>query len=188
MDKRTDEAPAPGGREAWIHEALAQYERPLLAYAARFCRDRDRARDVVQETFLRLCRQDRAAVEERLREWLFTVCRNCALDVVRKEVRMNPLTDEHARTRGSAADIATHAVDREDSVRLVLERMDALPENQREALRLKFQHGLSYKEIARVTDASIGTVSWWIHAGLLALRERMAAGEAPGGGARGAEA
>ena len=194
MDTRTpdrDAPPRPGGD--WIHEALARYERPLLFYAARFCRDHERARDVVQETFLRLCKQRRDAVEERLREWLFTVCRNCALDVVRKEVRMNPLTAEQERARGSEPDSATRAVEQRDSVDRILDRMQSLPDNQREALQLKFQHGLSYKEIARVTETSIGTVSWLIHAGLNALRQRMASGttgacELPGGGTRGAEA
>ena len=188
----TDTPPADSGGD-WIHEALALYERPLLFYAARFCHDRERARDVVQETFLRLCKQRREAVEERLREWLFTVCRNCALDVVRKEGRVNSLTEEQERQRGSEPDSATHSVDTRDSVDHVLDRMQALPANQREALQLKFQHGLSYKEIARVTETSIGTVSWLIHAGLASLRERMARGgqlgvEMPGNGARGLEA
>ncbi|MCB9903829.1 MAG: sigma-70 family RNA polymerase sigma factor [Planctomycetes bacterium] len=185
----TDLPPGETGGD-WIHEALALYERPLLFYAARFCHDRERARDVVQETFLRLCRQRREAVEERLREWLFTVCRNCALDVARKEGRVNALTEEQERRRGSEPDSATRDVDVRDSVDHVLERMKALPDNQREALQLKFQHGLSYKEIARVTETSIGTVSWLIHAGLASLRERMVRSGQLGTGreARGLEA
>lgn len=188
-----NEAPPADAGGDWIHAALALYERPLLFYAARFCHDRERARDVVQETFLRLCKQRREAVEERLREWLFTVCRNCALDVARKEGRVNSLTEEQERRRGSEPDSATREVDTRDSVDRILESMQALPDNQREALQLKFQHELSYKEIARVTETSIGTVSWLIHAGLASLRERMARGgqlgaELPGQGARGLEA
>lgn len=185
MDSRltaTDKRPAQAGGD-WIDEALALYERPLLFYAARFCHDRERARDVVQETFLRLCKQQREAVEERLREWLFTVCRNCALDVMRKEGRVNAMTEAQEGLRETAADSATRAVDARDSVERILERMQALPENQREALQLKFQHGLSYREIANVTETSIGTVGWLIHAGLAALRERMA-----GQAVKGAEA
>jgi RNA polymerase sigma-70 factor (ECF subfamily) len=66
---------------AWVADALKKYERPLLRYAAWLLVDRDRARDVVQEVFLRLCRESRERVEDHLAAWLFTVCRNLSLDV-----------------------------------------------------------------------------------------------------------
>src|SRR3954447_23999083 len=86
----TDDAP-------WVRAAVARFEGPLTLYAARLLGDPESARDVVQETFLRLCVQDRTAIEPRLAEWLFTVCRNRSLDVLRKESRMNQLSDEHVR-------------------------------------------------------------------------------------------
>jgi RNA polymerase sigma-70 factor (ECF subfamily) len=58
-----------------------------------------------------------------------------------------------------------------------MEAMERLPENQREALRLKFQHGLSYKEIGRVTEESVGNVGWLIHTGLKKLREGLGSEE-----------
>lgn len=46
---------------AWIRSALEQYEAPLVRYAARLLRgDANRARDVVQDTFMRMCQADRA--------------------------------------------------------------------------------------------------------------------------------
>ena len=78
-------------RSSWVHAALERYEQPLIRYAARFTGDVERAREVVQDTFLKLCAADRAKVESRLAPWLYTVCRNRALDVRDKEVRMKPL-------------------------------------------------------------------------------------------------
>src|SRR5436305_15259890 len=80
----------------WVRDAVDRYEGPLTLYAARLLGDADAARDVVQETFLRLCRQGRAGVEPRLAEWLYTVCRHRALDVLRKESRMSRLSEEQA--------------------------------------------------------------------------------------------
>ena len=40
-------------------------------------------------------------------------------------------------------------------------------------IRLKFQHGLSYKQIAEVTQLSVSNVGFLIHTGLKALRERL---------------
>src|SRR6185436_11695746 len=78
----------------WIAKVLAQYEAPLLRFATRLLRDGDRARDTVQETFLQLCKQDRATVEGHLAAWLFRVCRNRALDLRRKDTRMETLEPE----------------------------------------------------------------------------------------------
>ena len=40
---------------AWIREAVDRFEGPLTLYATRLLGDAESARDVVQETFLRLC-------------------------------------------------------------------------------------------------------------------------------------
>src|SRR5438876_33202 len=89
----------PGnGRVDWIAEAVERYEAPLSRYAARLVRDTDRARDVVQDTFLRLCRQDRRAIDGDLGPWLYTVCRNRAVDVLRKDRREEPLDQVDAAT------------------------------------------------------------------------------------------
>ena len=76
----------------WVRAVVARYERPLVSYAAHLAGDVERARDVVQETFVRLCDASRAQVEPRLPQWLFTVSRNLALDARRKEKRMRLLS------------------------------------------------------------------------------------------------
>ena len=157
----------------WIRETLERFERPLLAYAARILGDLDAARDVVQETFLALCRAERSAVEASLAEWLFRVCRNKALDVKRKERPMKAITETQEREARANVDDPSARLETQDSFAHVLETLERLPEKQQEALRLKFQHGLSYKEIASVTEQSIGNVGFLIHVGLKALRERL---------------
>jgi RNA polymerase sigma factor (sigma-70 family) len=77
----------------WVHAALRQYEGSLVRYAAQITGDLDRARDVVQDTFLRLCHEPQSKVEPHLAQWLFKVCRNRALDVLRKESRMKTLDE-----------------------------------------------------------------------------------------------
>ena len=90
--------------EQFVEQALAQYEGPLIGYALGIVHDLDRARDVVQDTFIRLYQQDREKVQRGLKAWLFTVCRNRALDILRKEKRMVALEDEKAvRLEGTTA-------------------------------------------------------------------------------------
>ena len=70
-------------------ELLRRFELPLVQYAARIIGDRERARDVVQETFVQLQRSKREQLDHAPAKWLFTVCRNRALNVCRKERRNN---------------------------------------------------------------------------------------------------
>lgn len=174
-------AKAPTERDsAWIVDALHGHERSLTLYATRLLGDAHRARDVVQEAFLRLCRCERSEVEARVAEWLFRVTRNLALDQLRKEGRMGALGDEEARTREADAPPPGEAIERDDTLARVVATMRALPPKQQEVLRLKFQHGLSYKEISRITDESVGNVGWLVHVGIQRLREELAGDELKG--------
>lgn len=155
------------GRADWIAQAVERYEGPLSRYASRLVRDPERARDVVQDTFLRLCRQDRRAIDGDLGPWLYTVCRNRAVDVLRQERPSEPLHGaEHVAP-------ATRPAGTPD----LLGSLSLLSPNQQEILRLKFQQGLKYREIAAVTGLSISNVGFLIHTGLKKLREAL--GESP---------
>ena len=77
----------------WIVDALDLHEDALIRYATWVLRDPELAREVVQETFLRLCREDPEKVGGYIAQWLFTVCRNLAFDTRKREARMTPLQD-----------------------------------------------------------------------------------------------
>ena len=162
-------------RASWFQSTVQRYERQLVRYAARLVGDQQRAQDVVQDTFLQLCRKDPADLDGRLAAWLFAVCRNRALDVRQKESRMSELTERreniHACLRtepSSTAEIAETA----DRVAVVLAQ---LPENQQEVIRLKFQNGLSYREISEVTSLSVSNVGYLIHTAIKKMRHQLPA-------------
>ncbi|MDR3633897.1 MAG: sigma-70 family RNA polymerase sigma factor [Isosphaeraceae bacterium] len=157
----------------WVHAAVDRFERPLTLYASRLLGDAEAARDVVQETFLRLCVQDRGALEPRLAEWLFTVCRNKALDVLRKESRMTRLSEEQVLGCVSPDPTPSEAAERRDAAERILDLLDTLPASQREVIRLKFQNGFSYQEISRISGHSVSNVGYLIHIGLKTLRGRL---------------
>src|SRR5687768_4635811 len=156
----------------WVRQAVARFERPLVRYALHITGDAERARDVVQEAFLRLCDQDPRDVAPHLAEWLYTVCRNLAIDVRRKERRMRLLT-EAAEGFECPAEPPAGPAEREDDYTSALAVMQDLPDNQQEVLRLKFQHGMSYKQISQVTGLSVTNVGFLLHVALKALRRRL---------------
>ncbi|GIW89029.1 MAG: DNA-directed RNA polymerase sigma-70 factor [Isosphaeraceae bacterium] len=161
----------------WVLAAVDRFERPLIQYAARLLGDPERARDVVQDTFLKLCQQDPASLRDRLAEWLFTVCRNRALDVMRKERRISLLSDEQQNGQVHAGPGPADACELKDAAARALEILDTLPSNQREVIRLKFQHGFSYREISRISGHSVSNVGFLIHVGLKSLRSRLASAD-----------
>lgn len=163
----------------WLRTVIDQHAATLVRYAASIVGDRDVARDIVQESLVCLWREPRQAVEDHYLAWLFRVCRNRAIDYRRKEARMTPL--EMNPVAGSRTDqelTPDLAAESSDSHGRVLRLMQVLPENQREVVRLKFQNGLSYKEIAEVTELSVSNVGFLLHTALKTLRARLvAAGE-----------
>ena len=157
----------------WVQSAVERFEGPLIRYAARLTGEAERARDVVQETFLRLCAENQLKIEQHLAEWLFTVCRNLALDLRRKEARMNPLSAAHLETRASRESSPSAEMERREVMSQIMQVLESIPDNQQEVIRLKFQNGFSYREISGVTGLTMSNVGFLIHTGLKTIRQRL---------------
>jgi RNA polymerase sigma factor (sigma-70 family) len=157
----------------WVHAALRQYEGPLIRYAAQITGDLDRARDIVQDTFIRLCDERPEKVGPHLAAWLFKVCRNRALDVQRKESRMKTLDETEMNSRASAGPSPAAALEQREAANEMLRLLGTLSKNQQEVVRLKFQNGLSYQEISEITNLTVSNVGVLIHTALKTLRQKM---------------
>lgn len=157
----------------WISVALDRFEGDLLRYAGRILGDADRARDVVQDTFLQLCREEQNEMNGKLAPWLYTVCRNRSLDVKRKEKRMTTAVDEQLMDGGGEQETPDRQAEQLETNSRVLQFVSQLPDNQREVIRLKFQSGLTYRQIAEVTGLSASNVGFLIHTGIKKLRRQL---------------
>jgi len=155
-------------------ELLRRFELPLVQYAARIIGDRERARDVVQETFVQLQRSKREQLDHAPAKWLFTVCRNRALNVCRKERRMMYLDQEILETRQSEDPPPHEQLEQKEASGFLLRILDTLPPRQQEIVQLKFQNDLSYQEIAEITKLSVNSVGVLLHTALKTLRQRYA--------------
>lgn len=161
---------------SFVQNAVARHRAPLLRYATRMLGgDADRAQDVVQDAFVRLMAQPPAQVDGHVAEWLYTVCRNRALDHLRKEGRMKRLAEGQVERLTAAEPAPGRDLEREERQASVLQLIDRLPPNQQEVIRLKFQSGFSYKEISRITSLSVSNVGFLIHTAVTRLRREMAA-------------
>lgn len=173
-------------KQAWIRSAVQQYEQPLMRYAIRRTGCVELAREVVQDTFLKLWQAERSSVDGHLAPWLYTVCRNRAADVRRKERRMRALefepgsrTDGNGeseignREPGAANREAKSNAETSEKHAALFGALNRLSDKQQEAVRLKFQSGLSYREIAEVMDITVNHVGVLLHNALKAIRETL---------------
>jgi RNA polymerase sigma-70 factor (ECF subfamily) len=168
MSQTTDES------RAWIGDILSQYEGPLLRYATRLSNgDMERARDAVQDTFIRLCDQDRGKVEGYVAPWLYRVCRNRVLELRRKEDRMTPLDDKMLAVNATDAPDPALQAQRHDHVTAIMGLLGDLPPNQQEVVRLKFQDDMSYKQISSVTGLTVSNVGFLLHTAIRRLRSEL---------------
>ena len=165
---------------ALVRRALEEFEVPLTRFAMSLLHDLGRSRDAVQDTLLKLYQQDPAAVEARLKSWLFTVCRNRCLDILKKNKRMIVVDSEKLPAVESRTPDPYQAIlkveDRQkvdEDLHEMRHQIETLSPNQREVLRLKFQANMSYKEIGKILGLSTGNVGFILHTSLKKLRQLM---------------
>lgn len=160
----------------WILEAVDTHELPLLRYARRLLGDLDLARDAVQHAFVQLCEQRHDQLAGRVAPWLYRVCRNKALDHLRRAGRERAVIDDETGAPSSVPAQADHrevdpasSAERRDLTSHVRAVLQLLPAPQRETIDL-WCEGLTYREIAEITGRQEGHVRVLAHRGLSALR------------------
>jgi RNA polymerase sigma factor (sigma-70 family) len=153
---------------------LRRFELPLLQFATRITGDRERARDVVQETFVKFQRNGAPSHMAEPATWLFTVCRNAALNVCRKEKRMLFLDNDMMEAQQSNELLPREQLEQKEAAGFLMKILSTLPPRQQEVIQLKFQNDLSYQQIAEITKTTANNVGVLIHTALKTLRQRYA--------------
>jgi RNA polymerase sigma-70 factor (ECF subfamily) len=142
------------------------------------------ADDVVQDAMVRALKYFSGFRGENARAWLLQIVRNVALTRLRSDGSVRGAVPEttHLQLDAVAESVpsdATHEPEatlmREDDERLVQRLLASLPVELRECLILREIEELSYKEIARIVDAPIGTVMSRLWRGRKLLAEAAAA-------------
>jgi RNA polymerase sigma factor (sigma-70 family) len=155
-----------------FEQILHRFEIPLLQYARRITGDREQARDVVQETFIKFQRNGALRREDEPATWLFTVCRNAALNICRKERRMMHLDEQLIEARESEQPMPFNQLEQKEAAGFLLRIVATLPPRQQEIIQLKFQNDLSYQQIAKIMQTTANNVGVLLHTALKTLRQR----------------
>jgi RNA polymerase sigma-70 factor (ECF subfamily) len=150
----------------------------LFTFLVRLTRDRDRAQDLLEDTWLRLVTHaDRLRPDTTLAPWLFTVARNLYLSECR--ARVLEQSDEDLVAHVSAAPSPFEELAANESQRRLEAALASLPLIYREVLLLVGVEGMNTTEAAAVCDVSNDTLRQRLSRGRAMLAERMAAAALP---------
>jgi len=168
-----------------IEELFAALESPLLTYALRLAGGLGAAEDVVQEAFMKLHAQFDEVREPR--KWLYRTVHNLALNQRRAARKIVPLekdardADGNERSGGSSAaetadpqPLPDEQIIRLEGIGLVRLSVESLDDRSRELVRLKFNEGMSYREISAKTGLSVSNVGYILHHALKEIAEELA--------------
>jgi RNA polymerase sigma-70 factor (ECF subfamily) len=157
------------GERFAFQELVERYQERLLNFIYRSIGDRDRAEDLVQETFVRVYRHlHRFDPTKKFSTWIYTIASNLAKNELRNRSR-NPMVLFQAIKKNWEADHrplqwedTTYAPDdlfRKRHLREKVEKaVEELPEHHRVVFVLREMEGKTYEEISDITGVTLGTV------------------------------
>lgn len=161
-----------GDRNAFS-ELVRIHAQGVMNVVYRMCGDMHIAEDAAQETFIQAWLK-LAAYRPRtsLRNWLYRIAVNTAIDMLRKDKRILPDAVEDLRLSDSEPGPETLVSTRE-RIEMIRSAVLALPEASRAVLVLREYEGLSYQEIAEALDIPVGTVMSRLNYARKLLKERL---------------
>lgn len=164
---------AEGDREAF--ETLYRHSsRRLYGMLLYLLKDRELASDILQEGYIKIWLN---AGEFRYRKgspltWMISIMRNQAIDRMRHDDRRPQCVDLDDAVPGPADDMdgPLEQTERQHQQARLQQRLNGLPEQQRDAIGLAYFQDLSHAEVAEKMGLPLGTVKTWIRRGLLEMR------------------
>ncbi|MGE0131610.1 MAG: sigma-70 family RNA polymerase sigma factor [Blastocatellales bacterium] len=156
--------------ETFEAEAMS-FSGQLFRIALRVCRDREKAEDLVQETYLQAWRSfHRFELGTNLRAWLYRILFNVFYSGLRRErLDLSPIEETIAETIAYDPPTPQHLTEEE-----VLAALERVPRDFQVPVVLADVEELSYREIAEALQIPLGTVMSRLHRGRKLLRMELA--------------
>ena len=160
------------GDRAAFARIVDRWQTRLINFFYRSTGNRADAEDLAQETFIELNRvAARYQAQGTFSAFIFTLAHRRLIDSYRKKNR-RPLeyVDPGEYFMQSQAETTNQVREIEEAFHCAL---TSLPDNQRNAILMLQQQGLSYGEIAQALNASVSAIKTWIHRARTHLRQEL---------------
>jgi RNA polymerase sigma-70 factor, ECF subfamily len=175
------------GRESAFRELIGRYQRPVFSLIYRLVRDREKAEDLAQETFIKVLNAlGRYDPSYKFSSWIFKIAHNTSLDHLRRKEPETLSIDgsPHARTAAeteastltpvSGGQTPEEYTSNRELGGEIEEAIGRLRPEYRTAIVLCHVEGRAYDEIAEIMEVPLGTVKTYIHRGRNELKKQLA--------------
>lgn len=160
------------GDSAAARMLVRKWQKPLINFFYRSVNNVHSAEDLAQQTFVKICRSaDKYLPTAAFSAYLFRVAHNVLISDYRMRSRRTAIPTDPSEL--PSVETAGDAVSESELQRAFSEAVETLPDNQRTAILLLCQQGLSYAEIADAMEATVPNVKTWIHRARQSLRESL---------------
>lgn len=163
-------------------ELVKRYQKDIFRFCLHYVREAERARELAQETFIRVfTARERFDEARAFRPWILCIARNlCFNDLKRRRTFPMESIEEYASSaREESGDVLRSPEDAPDARLMAAERralltraIAGLDEESREIVTLRFFERMQAKEIAEIVGGAEGAIRTRLHRILKGLRER----------------
>jgi RNA polymerase sigma factor (sigma-70 family) len=169
------------GEQSSFEEIIRRHKNKVYAYISLYIRDQALVEDIFQDTFLKVIQSVKAGKyydNGKFLSWVMRIAHNLIIDHFRRLKQMNVISNDDYESdlfnSKRLSDPNVEDIIVKDQIRKDVRRLiGQLPDDQREVVILRHYAGLSFKEIAEITDVSINTALGRMRYALINMRRIM---------------
>jgi len=169
------------GEQSCFEQIIKRHKNKVFAYISLYIRDQALAEDIFQDTFMKVIQSVKGGKYQdngKFISWVMRIAHNLIIDHFRRIKQMNTVSnDEYDSDLFNSRKLADSTVE-DDIIKRQIQKdirkmISHLPDDQREVVILRHYAGLSFKEIAEITDVSINTALGRMRYALINMRKIM---------------
>ena len=169
------------GEQSCFEKLIHRHKNKVFAYISLYIRDQALADDIFQDTFLKVIqsvKSGRYADNGKFISWVMRIAHNLIIDHFRRIKQMNTISNDNYESdlfnsKSFAEDNVEDDMIKGQIRKDIRNMISHLPDDQREVVILRHYAGLSFKEIADITDVSINTALGRMRYALINMRRIM---------------
>jgi RNA polymerase sigma-70 factor (ECF subfamily) len=162
------------GKHAAFAEIFERYNDLLYTHAYNKVRNKEDARDIVQDVFIKLWnKHEQLEITNNLPGYLYVMTRNATLSLISHKNIVGNYANSFNEYRINHEAVTDHLIREKQFAQIIENEIAALPPRMREAFELSRKHHLTNKQIAERMGISEDTVAFQIKMALKHLRPRI---------------
>ncbi len=169
------------GEESCFEQLIHRHKNKVFAYISLYIRDQALAEDLFQDTFMKVIQSVKSGKYQdngKFISWVMRIAHNLIIDHFRRMKQMNTVSNDDYDSDLFNSKKLSEATIEDSMIKKQIQKdirrmISELPDDQKEVVVLRHYAGLSFKEIAEITDVSINTALGRMRYALINMRKTM---------------